>query len=365
MAEQEMISTLEVDRKDWSKTRVDVVPLGGELGSNEVLFKVSGLALTANNISYASAGDSLGYWGFFPADTDWGRIPAMGWGEVVATKHSEISIGERYWGWFPFSTHLKVQAGNVAQSGFSDVSEHRTEFAPVYAGFDHAASNPIYQRAREDHDSLLRGLFMTSWLVDDFMSVNDSFGAKVCLITSASSKTSIALGHCVSERSALEAIGITSPANMEFCESLGCYQKVISYSDIANLDASHSAVLVDMAGNARVLSDIHHHYKDNLRHSCRIGATHHDQGGAVDGLPGAKPEFFFAPTHVRTRSAEMGAEKFMQGIGISFAAFREYTDDWLRIEHSYGAEAVERVYQEILSGKADPASGQIISIWPK
>ena len=67
----------------------------GELAENEVLFKVDRFALTANNISYASAGDSLGYWGFFPAEESWGRIPAMGWGEVIAPDHSR-NAPQRY-----------------------------------------------------------------------------------------------------------------------------------------------------------------------------------------------------------------------------------------------------------------------------
>lgn len=365
MANIETITTLEVGRNNWSETRVVEESLDNALKPNEVLFKVERLALTANNISYASAGDSLGYWGFFPADAGWGRIPAMGWGEVIATQHAEVSVGERFWGWFPFSTHLKVLAGNVGYSGFSDLSEHRAEFAPVYAGFDRASSNPIYEPAREDQDSLLRGLFMTSWLVDDFIEVNNSFGAESCLITSASSKTSIALAHCVSSRGELKAIGITSPGNVAFCESLGCYQHVTTYDDLASLSASSPVVLVDMAGNANVIGALHHHYGDNMKHSCRIGATHHDQGGAVDGLPGAKPEFFFAPTHVKTRSAELGPEKFMQRIGASLVGFRKFADGWLKIEQSYGADAVGSTYQSVLAGNVDPASGKIICMWPE
>ena len=80
MTEEIRINTLEVRKDDWRKTRVFTQALDRELVANEVLLKADRLALTANNISYASAGDSLGYWGFFPAEEGWGRIPAMGWG---------------------------------------------------------------------------------------------------------------------------------------------------------------------------------------------------------------------------------------------------------------------------------------------
>jgi len=357
------INTLEVRKDDWRETRVVTRQSDRELGEHEVLLKADRLALTANNISYAAAGDSLGYWGFFPAEAGWGRIPSMGWGDVVASAHPDIAVGERVWGFFPLSSHLRILGGKVQAGQFSDVSPHREEYAPVYAQFDRASANPIYEQAREDQDSLLRGLFLTSWLVEDFVNLHRAFGAGACLITSASSKTSIALGHCVRQRGSLASIGITSPGNVAFCEGLGCYDRVVSYGDIASLDAAQPVVMVDMAGSARVLSEAHHHYGDNMTYSCQVGATHHEELGAVEGLPGATPEFFFAPGHIQTRSRELGAGQLMMQLGAAYVGFRRFCDNWLRIERSYGPDAVARVYQRVLAGSTDPASGQIISLW--
>ena len=356
--------TLEVRKDKWSETRLVTQTLDGELAENEVLLRVDRFALTANNISYAASGDALGYWGFFPAEDGWGRIPAMGWADVVASAHPEVSAGERVWGFFPFASHLKILAGKVRADQFRDVSAHRAEYAPVYAQFDRASANPIYEQAREDQDSLLRGLFMTSWLVEDFMKENGAFGAQACLITSASSKTSIALAHCVQQRGELASIGITSSGNVAFCESLGCYDKVVTYDGIAALDAGQPVVMVDMAGSAQVLSDVHHHYGENMKYSCRIGATHYEEMGAVEGLPGATPEFFFAPFHIQSRSKELGAMELMMRLGTAYVGFRQFCDSWLKVERSQGPDALERVYQQVLSGKADPASGQVISLWP-
>lgn len=363
MTDSITFKTLEVRKDDWCETRVVTETVDRNPTNNEVLIRVDRLALTANNISYASAGDSLGYWGFFPAEEGWGRIPAMGWGDVIASARPEVRVGERVWGFFPFSTHLKIQAGKISAGQFLDAPLHRADHAPVYAQFDRASANPIYEKAREDQDSLLRGLFLTSWLVEDFLNASDSFGAEACLITSASSKTSIALGHCVRQRGNLTSIGITSPGNVAFCEGLGFYDTVVTYGDVAGLDAAQPVVLVDMAGSARVLSNLHHHYGDHMRHSCRVGATHYDEMGSVEGLPGATPVFFFAPTHVKVRAAEIGATQLMSRIGAAFVAFRKFSDGWLVLEHSYGPEAVAGIYQAVLAGKADPATGQIISMW--
>ena len=365
MSDTTTVRTLEVRKYNWSDTRVVESTLPVDLGDNEVLLRVDKFALTANNISYAGAGDLLGYWVFFPAEEGWGRIPAMGWGDVIASAHPAVQAGERVWGFFPFSTHLKIVAGRAGPEHFQDVSEHRAQYAPVYARFDRASANPVYEAAREDQDCLLRGLFMTSWLVEDFMHVNDSFGAAACLVTSASSKTSIALAHCLSKRGEMASIGITSPGNVAFCESLGYYDRVLTYDAVESLDASQPAVIVDMAGSAAVLSALHHHYRDNLKHSCQIGATHYEEMGAVDNLPGAKPEFFFAPSHIQSRSAELGAATLMQALGADYAQFRAGSDNWLALEHSYGVDAVEETYQSVLAGQSDAKSGQIVSMWPR
>ncbi len=353
--------TLEVRKDNWSETRLLKEPLDSELADNEVLLKVDRLALTANNISYAGSGDFLGYWRFFPAEDGWGRIPAMGWADVVASAHPDIAVGERVWGFFPFTTHLKILAGKNRAEQFRDVSPHRADLAPVYAQFDRASANPIHELAREDQDSLLRGLFMTSWLVEDFMDTNEAFGAKACLITSASSKTSIALGYSVSQRGKLTSIGITSPGNVAFCEGLGCYDKVVTYDGITDLD-NQPVVMVDMAGSAEVLGSAHHHYGDNMKYSCRVGATHYQEMGAVDGLPGATPEFFFAPGHIQERSKELGAAALMMSLGAAYVGFRQFCDNWMSVKRNFGPEAVQQTYQQVLAGANDPAIGQIISL---
>ena len=356
-------STLEVNKSDWSTTRLVTDALSDSLQQAEVILRVDRQALTANNISYAGAGDMLGYWGFFPTEEGWGRIPAMGWADVLHSAHPDIAVGERVWGMFPFATHLKILAKGVTASGFHDASAHRADYAPVYARFDRATGNPIYDPEREDHDSLLRGLFMTSWLVEDFLEENSTFGANACLITSASSKTSIALGSCVKGRGILRSVGLTSERNLAFCRGLNCYDDVVTYDQYNSLQAAEPVVVVDMAGSAEILSQLHHHYQDSMKYSCRVGATHYEDMGPVDDLPGATPEFFFAPGHIQTRSADIGADQLMAQLGQAYMQFRKDSDNWLSIERHYGSDALEHVYQSVLAGSADPRRGQVVSMW--
>jgi len=235
----------EVSKAYLGKTRLTLIDTEQVLANNEVLLKVDKFALTANNISYGVAGDTLGYWRFFPTQFDennkavdsstWGRLPVMGYADVIASNCNEVAIGERVWGFFPMASHVKVLAGKIHLSGFSDISEYREGLAPLYAAFERVSHNPFYNVSNEDFDILLRGLFTTSWLVDDFMYDNNYFNAQQYLITSASSKTSIALAFAIQARGEKPAIGITSSNNKAFVESLGCYDNVVSYDDIRHL----------------------------------------------------------------------------------------------------------------------------------
>ena len=66
------------------------------LADGQVLFAVDKFALTANNITYGVVGDMLGYWKFFPADGDYGKIPVWGFGVVIESRCAGINTGERF-----------------------------------------------------------------------------------------------------------------------------------------------------------------------------------------------------------------------------------------------------------------------------
>lgn len=379
----------EVAKNDLSQTRVVKLNIEQPLADNEVLLKVSKFALTANNISYGITGDALGYWQFFPVNnvpsdtasnsitsttntaqqTQWGRLPVMGFADVVSSNNKDINVGERVWGFMPMATHLKIIAGKVNPSGFSDINPCREGLSPVYARFDRVSTNPFYQLKNEDYDILLRGLFTTSWLVDDFMFDNNYFDATQYLITSASSKTSIALAFAIKQRGQRSTVGITSMANLSFVESLGCYDHVISYNDITTLDANVASILVDMAGGKKTLAAIHHHFTQQLRYSCRIGATHHGDIDITDTqsdslLPGAPPTFFFAPTQLKKRSLEWGVGETMKQMNQSLLHYIDFCRSIITISHTHDLHHVNDIYQQVLAGTADASVGQIISLDP-
>lgn len=352
-----------VDKQDWSRSQFVSTPKPPDLLQGEVLFRVDRFALTANNISYAFAGDLLGYWRFFPTEEGWGRIPTMGFGDVIASRHPEVATGTRCFGFFPISRYLVIEPGQASEQRIVEGAAHRAGLAPAYNEYSPVKADPLYREDREDAHMLLRGLFMTSFLAEDFLFDRDLFGAEVILISSASSKTSIALAHQVSKRGRARAVGLTSARNLDFVSSLGCYDRVLGYEEIESLDAGLPSVFVDMAGNGKVNAVLHGHFRDQLKYDCSIGATHWDAPRSDEGLPGPKAEFFFAPSQVQKRAQDWGAGVLQERLGAAWSEFRDWSSQWLRVQRGDGRDCVERVYLDTLAGRTQPADGHVLSLW--
>ena len=353
----------QVDKKDWAKTRFVATEVPGQLLDGQVLFRVDRFAFTANNITYAMAGEMLRYWYFFPKDAGWGCLPTMGFGDVIASAHPDVSVGTRCSGFFPMSKTLLIEPANANAHSIVDGVAHRKDLAPAYNQYSPVAADPLYLASHEDTLALVRGLFTTSFLAEDYLGDSNFYGADALVISSASSKTSIALAFVAAQNGRARPIGLTSARNVAFVKSLGVYDEVLTYDDLDPLPTSHKAVYVDMAGNAAVTRAVHERFGDNLTFSQRIGGTHWDAGGDDANLPGPAREFFFAPGQIKKRAAEWGPEKFQERIGASLHAFVRACDAWLTIERGYGRAEVESVYQATLAGSANPAEGHILSLW--
>lgn len=358
----------EVLKGELAKSRVETgdVP---QIGAGEVLMKVERFSLTANNITYAVFGDAMRYWDFFSDRTDgaqYGRIPVWGFGEVVASNADGVNVGTRVYGYFPMSTYRVAKAAKISEHGFMDASGVRGELAPVYSQFMATTSDPLYSADTEDQIMLFRPLFTTSFILDDWLAENDFFGAKTIILSSASSKTSLGLAYLLKNNRSdkVRVAGLTSASNKAFVESTGCYDDVVTYEDIKNMDASAPTGFVDMAGNSSVRADIHTHFKDNLKVSSAVGGTHWDSvGGGQDDLPGPDVELFFAPTHIERRMKEWGGPGFQQRVATAWNGFIPETKKWIDVIHSSGAGDVARVYGEVLDGKTPPNKAHILSLW--
>jgi hypothetical protein len=336
-----------VERADLRRCRFVDAPSADQidLQAGQALLRIASFAFTANNVTYAVAGDMLSYWSFFPAETGWGRIPVWGFADIVRSRHDGVSEGERVFGYLPISTHLLVQPDRVSRAGFADATPHRTTLPAVYNNYTRTAGDAGYDAAREDQQMLFRPLFMTAFLLDDFLADNSFFGARVVILSSASSKTAFGLAFLLHRRKQCEVVGLTSASNEAFVRGLGCYDRVITYDRIGSLSRDTPAVFVDMAGNGAV-----------------VGATHWERGAREGEFPGPQPTFFFAPTQVEKRTRDWGAEGLQKRYAAAWREFLVFTKNRIRIEHGGGKADIERVYLATLEGRSRPDVGHILSL---
>jgi NADPH:quinone reductase-like Zn-dependent oxidoreductase len=330
--------------------------------AGQALLRVSAFGLSTNNITYAMFGEAMSYWGFFAAEEGWGRMPVWGFAEVSASTLEELAVGTRVFGYLPPSSELLVTPSRVDGHGFVDASPHRLALPAAYNGYTRVEADPVYDDAHEDEQMLLRPLFFTSYLIDDFLDESSCFGAGTIVLSSASSKTSSALAFLLSHREGIEVVGLTSPRSAEFTRGLGVYDAIVTYDDLASLPQER-AVYVDMAGDAQLRNAVHGHFREQLAHSAVVGATHRESMGEVPAqLPGPRPTFFFAPDRVAKRIGDWGRDGFEDRLAEAWRPYVEWTGGWLETLHGHGTDALERAYLDLLDGRVDPAKAHVLTL---
>ena len=352
-----------VIRNDLQQCKVieTELPDAAALPADALLVKVTRFAFTANNITYAVIGEQLKYWHLFPAPDGYGIIPVWGFGEVLASKHPNVTVGETLFGYFPMATHLVIEAADVSKRGLRDGATHRQEVSPVYNAYARVSSDPTYAGRQGDFRALLLPLFMLSFLLDDFLAENEFYGARRVILSSASSKTAFGLAHLLHKRG-IRVIGLTSKGNVDFVSSLGCYDEVVTYDRVASLPADLPVAYVDMAGSSALRETLHRHFGDQMKYAGRVGLTHRTGTLEEAALPGAKPHWFFAPDHIRKRAKEWGPGGVEQRFGAAWARFAPNLDRWVHLTERRGRGAVTQAYLDTLNGRVPPDQGLILSL---
>ncbi len=358
-----MTQTVQVDKANLADMQV-VTRDSVALAEGAVRLAVESFSVTANNITYAVIGDMFGYWHFFPGDGGKGIVPMWGHAIVEASNHADIVVGERLYGYLPMASHLDILPGKISAGGLTDMAEHRQPMSPFYNQYSRLATDPEHDPAREDARMIFGPLFKTGFLIESMFARGDWFGAEQMVLTSASSKTAMALAHCAKSASPqIKRIGLTSAGNVGFVQKSALYDQVLAYGDLETLPKARS-VSVDFAGNAAVLGRIHAHFADDLAYSCLVGVTHVDARGTGLGdggaLAGAAPILFFAPDYATALIKDIGVQAFAQAISARWHSFIERADHFMRVDRRSGLHAAVGAFGDTLAGKADPAIGIVI-----
>lgn len=355
---------MEVDKSDLFHTRIVTLPEKA-LKDGQVRVAIESFALTANNITYAVFGDAMKYWNFFPASSiGWGRVPVWGFATIIESSSPELEEGERIYGYFPMASQIILEPERIREDGFRDGAEHRDGLSTVYNSYSRIASDPAYRADFENQQMLFSPLFKTSFLIDDLLAELNFHGADQVILSSASSKTALALAWLLKKRGNIRTIALTSQRSRSFVRNSQVYDEAILYEAIAEDLTARASVLVDFAGNADHLRLVHETLGDDLKASVQVGAA--DWSGpksaaTAEALPGPKPEFFFAPSQGEKRVKEWGPEEFERRVRDEMLEFYEPASHWIKTVRGIGSEAIQECYERALNGKIMPSEGYVLS----
>lgn len=357
------ITEILTDKADISRTKT-VTREAPALQPGEVLLEIDSFGLTSNNVSYAVTGNQIGYWSYFPVtqepDGTWGKVPVWGFASVVESASEEIAAGERLWGFWPMASHVVIQPGQITARRIIDIAPHRAELPPLYNAYTRTGVEPDAVRPLDNLRCILFPLFATSYILYDYLIDNAFFGADQVLIGSASSKTGFGLAHLLHNDPGVSAkvIGLTSPSRIGFCEQLGCYDQAIAYDDLTSLDASVPSAFIDMSGNMPLTIALHEHFGENIRCSSKVGATHFQAMGKVpEGLPGARPRFFFAPAQFAKRDQDWGEGVIWQKTMEATLEMMPALGKALKMETMTDPDAVRARWDDLLNNRISGDAG--------
>lgn len=350
------VTELWINKQQLNKTQVEQFELDdSSLGEGQVLLRNDYFGFSSNNVTYALLGDRMGYWGFFPAAEGWGKVPVWGFAVVEASNHPDIKVGERVYGYLPSATHLVISADKVNANGFMDVDAGRKSISPVYDHYQRCDADPGYVASKEDWQLIFRPLFMTSFVLDDFVSENLPDEPTTIVLTSASSKT--AFGCAFLLRKLREqrgqdyrVVGLTSPGNVDFVNQTECYDEVLSYDQVGQLDTDRHTITLDFAGNKNLLLSLAQHLGEQLAPIVFIGVT--DVGSQANKSEGeVEGNVFFAPSQVKKRHQDWGHDGFNQRYAEGWIAFTKHAHGFMVSKDYQGTEDLNTLYMLGLAGK--------------
>lgn len=347
-----------VSREDLGQTALHEHSLP-QLSDGEVLLSVSRVGVTANNVTYAVLGESFRYWDFFPTEPGLGIVPLWGFADVTDSRVEGITAGSRYYGYLPCASHLVVRPGRVDSRGFRDESAHRGGLPSPYNAYSSTTGDVVYRPDREDLLVLFRPLFYTSFMLADQLEDNGYFGAEVLALSSASSKTAYSTAFLL-KASGRRVVGLTSPANVGFTESLGCYDVVLGYDAISELDPATATAYLDLSGRAELRTSLHEHLGGALVHDAIVGVTSQEPAGG-QAATGPRSALFFAPDQMRKRTADWGRAGLDARFAEAWERFAPAAREWVDVVTGHGFEALRAVWLEVLAGRTSPRTGHIVT----
>ncbi len=388
-----MVSTL---RKSKAQTVVlyDELP---PLERDEIRMKVDKVGLSANNMFYAQMGDApfLKFFSVYPVRgrQDLANVPVWGSATVVASANPDFEIGEQYRGFLHITNVVQMKARRTPE-GFAVYGGERDKLNKAYNGFirvKDSKASPFHGTGDKADLATVAGPgALSGFLLGELLRMNAFYGGNGIVLTSASSKLSLATAFLLKgERAAgtiQRVIGYSSPKNADFVRSTGLFDDVLTYDQDLPSDTSLRPVFIDVAGDATIYRRIH----KRLAKGLVVGATHAAAKsstftafgpssllklvGSMIAPPGIGRwldrnlhpplEMFFAPTVMADLAALWGRRQLDEKSDAAVAAFVDAAVDnhWITVVRAETATAIQSEYRRIVEGTVPPSEAVLLSL---
>jgi len=388
-----MVSTL---RKNKAQTVVlhDELPA---LERDEIRMSVDKVGLSANNMFYAQMGEApfLKFFAVYPVPhrQDLANVPAWGTATIIASAHADFQVGEQYRGFLHITDVVQMKAKRTPE-GFVAYGGNRDKLNKAYNGFikvKDTKSSPFQGTgSKADLATVAAPGALSAFLLCELMRMNAFYGGNSIVLTSASSKLSLATAFLLKAERAdgtiKRVVGYSSPSHVAFVRSTGSFDEVLTYDQDLPADESLKPVLIDVAGDAR----IYRRLQKRLAKGLAVGGTHSSAksstfaafgpsgilklvgsmlappavGQWLDKRVHPRLEMFFAPTVLTQLAARWGRSVLDEKCDAALASFVDAAleNHWITVVRAETLPAIQAEYQRIVEATVPPSEAIILSL---
>ncbi len=389
-----MIASVRDDIKETVVLRDELPPLE----QSEIRLRVDKIGLSANNLFYAQMGEApfLKFFAVYPlgdSNKHLANVPAWGVATVTESRNPEFSAGDRFRGFLHMTNVVQMKARRTPE-GFTAYGGDRDKINPAYNGFltvDPDGHSPIRGSGQKADLAMASAPGAGSgFIMAELLRMNDFYGANSVVLSSASSKLSLATALLLRkerDEGRLEKIvGYTAETNADFVRSTELYDDVVTYDAGLPGDEHLRHLLVDVAGDAQ----IYKRSQAKFVKAFAVGGTHSDAESSVFTAFGPsgflkmiaemmgpafikkwaarnlrpKLEMFFAPSVIQDLLARWGREEMDARSDAALTAFVDAAVDggWIKVSRSETPEAAQAAYRRIVEGRVPPSEAVILAL---
>jgi hypothetical protein len=325
------------------------------LRPGEVRLAVERLAITNSTACYARLVDSpMRFTEVFAAPDGFSIAPAWGFARVAESRHPDVTVGSRYFGFLPMSTD-HVITPDLVDGGLFDTTAARDFLHPWYRRYEAAEPGPL-----DDHRALLHPLFPASFNLAELVARQVAEGVTDVVISSASSKVAVGLARLLAERGQVRITGVTG--HESFVTRLGSFHTVLGYQELDGLPTGQRTMFIDLTNSVEFMQEVYQRLGTRLAATVLVGFTHPRRESAPPALTDPVPQHFFAPAFEDEQIRSEGAEAYHRRYADAEATFIAEAPDWLRIGHGHGPAALDDALSAALAGKQPPDVGDVLTV---